>query len=197
MRDPLARGPRVYLRPLEESDAAALAGFIADENETFFLGRGRMPGSPLAFSAWIRDINARQPPDTLELAVCRVTDDGLLGYVGIWELDWVYGTGEVDIALWPASERGRGYGTEALRLLLDLAFGTYQLRTLRAFVWSANVRSAAALRRTGFRPAGTLRTTVVKSGCHLDQMAFDMTDRDWLTSIRALPARTCGGTYQV
>jgi len=193
----MARGPRVYLRPLEESDAAALAGFTADETETFFLGRGRIPASPLAFAAWIRNIGARQPPQTLELAVCRVTDDHLLGYVGVWELDWVHGTGEVDIALWPASERGRGYGTEALRLLLDLTFGTYQLRALRAFVWSANARSAAVLTRVGFRPAGRLRTAVVKSGFHLDQLAFDMTDRDWLSPVRAGNTKICSGTYQV
>lgn len=181
MRSPLTADERLYLRALERDDAPVLAGFLAAETETFFLGHGRFPNSPLALDGWIQEIAAHQPPETLELAVCLRADDGLLGYVGVWELDWVNGTGELDVALWPASARGRGYGTGALRLLLDLAFGVYGLRALRAYVWSANTRSAATLRRAGFHDAGRLRTTVVKAGALLDQLALDLTAGDWLT----------------
>ena len=175
----------VYLCPLEVPDAAELAAFTAGETESFHLGHGRMPLGAPALAAWIRDIAARQPPETVELAARRVADDRLLGYVGVWELDWVNATGEIDIALWPAATRGRGYGSETLRLLLGLAFGPWQLRALRALVWSMNGRSAAALGRVGFRPAGRLRSTVVTDGFPRDQLVFDLTADEWVSTAAA------------
>ncbi|HEU5422258.1 MAG TPA: hypothetical protein VFU72_01860, partial [Nitrolancea sp.] len=77
MRNAIMIGERVYLRPLEVSDADELARHYAVETETFF-DDGRVPFSPLAFERWIGDLYKQRPPREVQFAVCLKEDDRLL-----------------------------------------------------------------------------------------------------------------------
>ncbi|PCC73855.1 ribosomal-protein-serine acetyltransferase [Nannocystis exedens] len=51
---------------------------------------------------------------------------------------------------------GRGLATTALRTVVEFAFDTLGLKTLRARIAPGNVRSAAVVRRLGFRVVGVI-----------------------------------------
>ena len=53
--------------------------------------------------------------------------------------------------------RGRGYGSEAIRLLTDLAFDGMNLHRLYAFVLAFNPHAKRAFEKAGFRSEGVLR----------------------------------------
>jgi RimJ/RimL family protein N-acetyltransferase len=46
-------------------------------------------------------------------------NDQLLGSCGLMSVDQVQGTAELGIFIGDPAERGKGYGSEAIRLLLD------------------------------------------------------------------------------
>jgi RimJ/RimL family protein N-acetyltransferase len=192
----LVVGERVYLRPLEVADAPALAGVDAAETETFF-GRGRIPVSPLAFERWVERTNGRPVPDELDLAVClrgEPAPDRMIGLVRLDHLDWVDRTGETGSVLFPAAIRGQGYGPEAKHLLLEYAFDRLGLHALRAHVWAPNVRSAAALAKQGYRPAGRLRWDELKDGAFRDMLVFDVLRDEWRAARDAWRAAREGAT---
>ena len=94
MRNAIMVGERVYLRPLEVSDAEPLAQIDASETDTF-MWRSWMPGSPLSYEHWLKEIYQHQPPTDVQLAVCLKDGDRLLGMVGLEWVDWLNRTGNM------------------------------------------------------------------------------------------------------
>jgi RimJ/RimL family protein N-acetyltransferase len=80
-----------------------------------------------------------------------------VGNIWLWDINTADAKAEVRILFGDESARGRGYGSEAIRLLADLAFDTMSLRRLYAYVFSINPRAKRAFEKAGFRSEGTLR----------------------------------------
>ena len=178
MRNAMMIGERVYLRPLEPDDADALASYDAAETETFF-DEGRQLVSPISLKRWISGMSKHRPPQEIFFAVCLKEDDRLLGHVGVDGLDWVNRTGETGSYLGPAENRGKGYGTEAKHLLIAYCFEHLQLEMLHSYVWEPNTRSAAALLKQGYQPAGRVRHASTRRGKYHDMLVFDLSPEDW------------------
>ncbi len=178
MRNAIKVGTRLYLRPLEVEDAPLFARASAFETETAH--DFRVPTSELAFVHWITEMSRAHPPTEITFAVCERGSDRLLGGVTIRHLDWVNRVGETGSGLLDAADRGQGYGSEAKHLLLDYCFNDLHLHAVNAGVFAPNTRSAAALRKQGYRLAGRLRWDEFKDGAWHDALIFDLLREDWL-----------------
>ena len=181
MRSPIMAGERLYLRPMEAGDAELMARLDAAETDTF-MWRWRVPTSPLQHEHFIAEGYKQQPPSHIWFSVCLREDDRFIGNVGVVDIDWVHRSGETASWLAPAEVRGRGYGTEAKHLLLEYCFDRIHLHVLMSEVDEPNTRSAAALAKQGYRPAGRRRWTDVKDGRYVDSLLFDLTRAEWLTA---------------
>jgi RimJ/RimL family protein N-acetyltransferase len=181
MRNPLVVGNRLYLRPLEKSDAEVVARHIASEPETF-MDRGRVPISPIALEQYIEERYKQQPPENVALAVCLKADDTYIGSVDLFDIDWLNRTAETGAWLDNPEYRNKGYGTEAKMLLLEYAFDHLQLHVLNSYVWEPNWRSAHALSKQGYRPSGRLKWEDVKDGVHRDALLFDVLRDEWIAA---------------
>jgi RimJ/RimL family protein N-acetyltransferase len=184
MRSPIMPGERLYLRAVEPGDATALAHIDAAETDTF-MWRARVPTSPMEHERWIAEMYRQQPPASLWFAVCTSDDDAFIGIVGVVGLDWVHRTGETATMLGPAELRGKGYGPEAKHLLLEYCFERIHLHVLKSFVDETNTRSAAALAKQGYRPAGRRQWWAVKDGRYVDALLFDVLRDEWLAAREA------------
>lgn len=181
MRNAMMIGERVYLRPLETSDAEGFAQHAHAETETFF-ENGRIPLSPIALEKWIEGLYKQQPSSEIQFAVCLRETDECIGNVGITGIDWINRTAETESFLDSTAHRGQGYGPEAKHLLLEYAFEQLQLEMLSSFVWEPNVRSAAAVRRQGYQPAGRVKSRMMQDGEFHDMLAFDLSREEWLAA---------------
>lgn len=188
MRNPLMVGARVYLRAAEVDDAEAVAAMRAAESETF-MGRGRMPVSPLFYAQKIAAEYAQQPPTAMTLTVCLTADDRCIGVVGLTRIDWVHRTAETFSQIGPAIFRGQGYGTEAKHLLLAYCFDHLHLYAVHSAVFETNTRSMAALAKQGYQPAGRLQWHNIKDGLYRDLVYFDVTRDEWLAAYTAWQAQ--------
>lgn len=188
MRNAILAGERVYLRALEKEDADVFARDSATEREVF-MDRWRMPLSPIALAAEIEEHHKRQPPEHIELAVCLKDDDQFIGSVGLYDIDYINGYAETGSWLGQAEYRGKGYGTEAKHLLLEYAFDRLQLHVLHSWVWEPNTRSAAALMKQGYQPAGRLEREEVKNGVYRAGLMFDVKRDEWLAAREAWKAK--------
>jgi RimJ/RimL family protein N-acetyltransferase len=183
MRNAILAGDRLYLRPLELQDAEVRAQMVAEETEDIFLSdRYRPVISPLAFEEHIRSVYKTFPPEEVNFAVCRREDDRLVGAVGFDNIDWVNRTAETYAWFGPPEMRGQGYGPEAKHLLLEYAFDHLQLHAIFATVWEPNVRSARAITRQGYQPAGRLRFDDHQHGVYHDVLVFDLLREEWLAA---------------
>jgi aminoglycoside 6'-N-acetyltransferase len=86
--------------------------------------------------------------------------------------------GEVGYSLLPEA-RGRGFATDALRAMIDEAFGAAELDEVQACIVPENVASRAVLDRVGFREERMLRGGAVIRGRHVDVLLFTVTRATW------------------
>ena len=196
MRNPILAADRVYLRPLETSDALAFAEATAAETTTFSKS-GRLPLSPLMFEQEFVGAVPSHPPGAISFGVVRIADDRLLGSVALLDIDWVNRTAETASYLLGEDVRGQGYGTEAKMLLLEYAFDRIQLHVVQSWVRATNTRSSNALVRQGYQLAGRRYWKGFQTGAHVDHLIFDLLREEWV-AVRELwrasvAARRAGG----
>lgn len=181
MRNPILIGERVYIRPLEESDAAPLAEIYAAETETF-MDRGRIPIGATSLKKWIVDIHKTQPPSDIDFAVCLKENDRFIGFNGVTGIDWINRTGETESDFGPAEIRSQGYGTDAKHLLLEYCFDVIHLHVVKSMVWEPNTRSAAAVMKQGYKLAGRLQYDDLKNGVFRHTQIFDLKREEWIVA---------------
>jgi RimJ/RimL family protein N-acetyltransferase len=114
---------------------------------------------------WVPDIGRRQTPDDvrcglgplvtspgerLVFVVCERTTGRILGEVGLYDVDWQNGLGEVGFWLRQTARR-RGYMAEALQVLTDHATRGLGLRRLEAHIAPENTESARVVEKQGYR----------------------------------------------
>ncbi|MFW6075911.1 MAG: GNAT family N-acetyltransferase, partial [Chloroflexota bacterium] len=180
MRNPIKTGKRVYLRPEEPDDAGPMALMYSRETDDFTDSGGRYPMSPITFKHLIERDATNEQTKNVTLVSCLRENDEVIGYLGFFDIDPIHRTAETFSHFAPGEWRGRGYGTESKFLLLEYGFDDLHLHIIQSYVWGANERSARALAKQGYRPAGRLRWDDVRRGVYLDTLLFDIKRDEWI-----------------
>ena len=142
-------------------------------------GSARDPG----YASWVEGDEKEESHESVRFAVCLRETDELIGSVGICGIDQIHGYAESGSEIFRDEYRGGGYGSEAKHLLFDYAFNTLGLHSLQSFVIFPNPRSAAALRKQGYRDAGRMHWVFPSFGKFENIACFDLLAADW----RAMP----------
>lgn len=173
------RGEAVTLRTIEEEDVEFLRDAINDPE----VREGLTTAYP---------VNAEQERDYFEeqisnredvnLAICVDGESGrggeIAGTVGLHDVD--QRAGHAEIGIWLAPEfHGRGYGTEASRLLTDFAFRELRMHRVQARVLATNEASARVWEKLGFAEDGVHREEVFTGGEYVDVRYFGVLEEEW------------------
>lgn len=85
-----------------------------------------------------------------------------------------------DIGIWVGLPyHGRGYGTRAVRQLINYGFARLELEKIEAFVFAGNQPSRRIFEKNGFSLEGTLRRAQLKRGQLFDEWIFGITRPEW------------------
>ncbi|HEV2527093.1 MAG TPA: GNAT family protein [Thermomicrobiales bacterium] len=179
---PEVRGDRVLVRPYRPDDAAGLIAAInesrAELNEWMaWAPHQRTLDDALDYclrmaAAWIRR-------EDLAMGVFDAASGRYLGGTGFHRIDWQ--TRSFEIGYWlRTSAVGQGLMTEAVGLLLEVAFEVLDARRVEIRCDAQNHRSAAIPRRLGFTIEGTLRKEgLTPAGEVRDTLVFGIIDDDY------------------
>jgi RimJ/RimL family protein N-acetyltransferase len=177
---PKVSGERVYLSPISVEDAERYAIWLNDLETTRFLLQSAKVISLQTEREALASLSKEQ-----NYAVVEKGSDELLGNCGLMDLSPVHRSAEVGIFLGEEGKRGKGYGSEALRLLCDYAFNVLNLESLSLRVYDFNLRAQAAYRKVGFKEAGRLRKAHFYGGAYHDILVMDLLSEEFGPS--ALP----------
>lgn len=180
-------GKRVYLRPEEKADAKQVAEWARKETETFF-DVGRHLPTEVLHANWITSIQDEDHPDTISFSVCLRENDEVIGSVNLFGVDYVNMYAETGSFFHRPDYRGNGYGSEAKHLLLEYAFDILGLHMVESWVYFPNTRSAAALRKQGYKEAGRVTWLYPFEGNFGSMVVFDLLADEW----RAMPRAEWG-----
>lgn len=178
-------GPRVYLRPLQKADAARLVEWSRRETEPFW-SSGRYVVTQTSVEKWFESLGKDEPQTWVRFAVCLRENDDFIGAVGIDGIDYDNRCAESESEFHNVEYRSKGYGTEAKHLLFDYAFNSLGLHTLQSWVMYGNTRSAAALRKQGYKDVGIEPWLVRRDGDYECFGTYELLADEW----RAMPRAT-------
>jgi [ribosomal protein S5]-alanine N-acetyltransferase len=150
---PVARGPRVFLRPLSNADEDE---FLERVRASRVLHRpwSHPPDTPEAFRDYVR---LHRRPTSRGLLVCRTDDGGFAGWFGVSQI--FHGPFRNAYLGYYAfvPHAGHGYMRDGLELVVGYAFGELGLHRLQASIQPTNERSIALVRGGGFTKEGFSR----------------------------------------
>jgi ribosomal-protein-serine acetyltransferase len=168
-----------FLRLLEESDADELFALTDRNREHLELWMPWVPGIRSAEDeiGFIR-ATRRQVADNDGFVAAIVGDGAIVGTVGFHAVDW--GNRATTIGYWLSQDAvGRGTMTEAVRALIDHAFGAWQLERVVIEAAADNARSRAIPERLGFTEEGVRRHAERVGDRFVDLVVYAMLAADW------------------
>jgi len=147
-------GDKVRLRPVSRDDLPSFLVWLSDADVTHHLGVAHLPQSLADEEEWFND--AAEDDASFHWAI-ETLDCCLLGNIRLTILDADSTTGELGVMIGDKSRWDKGYGTDAIRTLLDHAFSDLGLHRVQLTVDEDNYRGIRCYEKCGFRREGLLR----------------------------------------
>ena len=174
----MLRGTKVILRAVAREDLPRLWAF-ANDLEVELAGGGDPP-VPRSYEQMVKEFEreASAPPrDRTNFAM--EADGACVGTCGLFNIDRNTGHAELGIGIGDKEYWGRGYGREAVALLLDYAFRLRNLRRVWLEVHAENGRAMRAYRSCGFVEEGRMREHVWLGGRYVDNVIMGVLRTEW------------------
>lgn len=160
LQNPFLVGERLYLRPLEPvEDVQQFARLVnLEEVRSFF---NVYPISEAQAQERLR--NLYKDIKHILFGVAVKQDNTLIGLVALKDIDTLNQHAELYIKIDPRAQ-GKGYGTEATRLLLRYGFHELNLHRIQTQDMEENVAGWRTDEKAGFVYEGTLRGVIARFG---------------------------------
>ncbi len=111
----------------------------------------------------------------------RGKEDGrLLGFVLIEGIEWTHGTASMKLAIGDPAERGKGYGSEALQMMLRFAFSELNLYRMSATVGEDNPEALKFFLKFNFVEEVRRRKALQRDGQTWDSIHLGLLRDEWL-----------------
>jgi RimJ/RimL family protein N-acetyltransferase len=129
---------------------------------------------------WLERNPENSRGDQFEFSIRTVQDDLLIGDVGLDGVRWNHGDAFVGIGIGNREYWGKGYGTDAMRLILRYAFGELNLQRVSLNVFEYNPRAIRSYEKLGFIHEGRSRGVLRRDGRRYDLVYMGILREEWL-----------------
>ena len=150
-------GNKCYLSPMNTNDAEKFTEWLNDLETTVNL---------TLYNSIINTENEKILLEKLSkdhnYSIIDKSNNELIGNCGYIDLDHLNQTAEVGIFIGNKNYWNKGYGTEALTLLLDYGFKALNLHNIGLRVYSFNKRAIKSYEKVGFKIIGKRRESVLR-----------------------------------
>lgn len=129
-----------------------------------YIEKNHVNDSPQAFRFWIRTL----------------AEDKLIGNVSLWVNSWTHSEAWVGITVGEREYWSKGYGTDAMRLIVRYGFVEINLRRISLGLNSYNQRALKSYEKVGFKMEGTMRGEGMRDGQRYDGYYMGILREEWL-----------------
>jgi RimJ/RimL family protein N-acetyltransferase len=170
-------GKLVKLRPVQRADWPKIYEFRIDL-ETHLLADDDPP-IPQSFeqvSNFWEEMEKKEP-DNVYFAV--EADEKLIGTCGLFHFDKTARSCELGISIGDKDYWGKGFGSDAVTLLVDFAFRHMNQHRVFLVVGAGNDRAVGAYRKVGFVEEGKMRDHLWIDGRYDDSLIMSILSTEW------------------
>lgn len=181
---PFLSGERVYLRAFEAEDLQYIQRWYNDRQLRGECGIER-PYSRYAAEQWLNRMN--QDESRVWFVVCLTENDQVIGEAGLLRMFPAWRQTDATMIIGEKDAQGKGYGSEALRLLLDYAFGYMNFHRVSIGVVGFNDRALHFWEKAGFRREGVFRDGYYWNHCYYDFVMMSILESEYRVEVRDCP----------
>ena len=171
----MLKGPKVDLRLVERSDLPLLQSWL---NDIDFVGEFE-PFGQQSLDRMQKDFDA---PGKTRLFLIEDKEGSKLGHIAHFDAKGCKGIGYMLLPV----ERRKGYGSEAVLMMVDYLFLNHDIVRIQAETHPDNVGSQRVLEKAGFTKEGLIRKSFFSRGVYRDTAMWSILRDEW-KSPRVLP----------
>lgn len=127
--------------------------------------------------------------ETSELLAIIIPGGTVAGVVSHFQSTKLFSERELGYRIFDVENRNRGYTTEAIGLLVEYLFSSFEFNRLRAQTDARNAASGRVVGKHGFSKEGTIREAMFVRGHYVDVNVYGLLRREWETARSSSPLR--------
>ncbi|MDR2194101.1 MAG: GNAT family N-acetyltransferase [Treponema sp.] len=167
-------GNKCYLSPMDANDAEKYTEWLNDMDILVNLQ---------LYNGIINVENERAFTNNVSkyhiYSIIDIKKDELIGNCGFMDIDNLNQTAEVGIFIGNKNYWNKGYGTEALTLLLDYGFKALNLNNIQLRVYGYNKRAKRCYEKVGFKQIGIRREALYRNLERHDILYMDIVSKEF------------------
>ena len=172
------QGEKIYLAMLERKDCKTLWNDFEydfdNPTEEFNIGH-----SDEKADDWFDEIQKLQGSRNVRLGI-YLNDGTVIGDVALQDIDRVNRKCSVGIGIAKIENRSKGYGREAVKLMLDYGFKYLGMERITANTLEINKGAQKVMERLGFTLEGRERKAIYLNGNKYDRLCYGILKEEYL-----------------
>ena len=172
-------GDRIYLSPKGTTDEELekFTEWMNDFQVTDYTGRSGQITTIVREKEWLE--NSAKNKENRSFNIIELKDNKLIGTIGLEHFNWIARSAVLGIFIGDKEFRNNGYGTEAIKLLLEYGFKYLNLHSIRLDLLSINERAHKCYLKCGFKDTGCSREQIFLNGKYYDKLHMDMLENEF------------------
>ena len=170
-------GERVILREYRKDDFSHMRKWVNNYEITQWLSNVFLyPHSEIDTENFI---NPMMEGKMKGFVIAHKDTEEYIGQLDLIKIDWVNRVGTIGIVIGTEENLGKGYGTEAIKLLQKFSFNKLNLNKLELDVRAFNKRAIRSYEKSGFKVEGIIRENYFEDGKYSDTIKMGILKREW------------------
>lgn len=172
-------GDRIYLSPRGASDEEIekFTDWMNDFQTTDFIGRSGQVVTFIGEKEWLE--NSTKNVQDRSFSIIELNHNKLIGTISLENFSWIERSAVLGIFIGDKDFRNNGYGTEAIKLLLEYGFKYLNLHSIRLDLLSINERAHKCYLKCGFKDTGCSREAIYVNGKYYDRLHMDILENEF------------------
>ncbi len=162
----MLKGKLVNLRAVEKKDLEEIMKWVNDREVTKYLSAFLYPVSRAEEEKFLE--RAMSHNDTEKNLVMETKEGDYIGQISLHKIDWKNRNAELGIVIGNKEYWGKGYGTDAIKILLNHAFNQMNLYKVYLRVFDYNQRAIRCYEKCGFKEEGRVSKGQFYDGKYYD-----------------------------
>ena len=168
-------GDRIYLSPRNSEDVEIFTEWLNDFETTDYIGRSALLTTLDGERKYLEENSS--PEATF--VIVTIKDNKMIGSVSLENIDGVNRTATLGIFIGDKNYRDKGYGTEAINLIIEYGFKYLNLKNINLNLMEFNSRALKCYEKCGFKEYGRRRKCKYIDGKYYDNISMDILSEEF------------------